>query len=185
MSAFNRMHIHCIWTVSCSRLQKLCTICISLAVYSCAVVKLALQHYIDINGITFFLDNAFNCTVPLCLLESPNYVLSLGHVWSSQYKLLMRWTVHYAKPLCNYAGQWYEAGANKYPIKIISLYFRYICIIFLKTTPPLNICLFCQLCVDKHHCFKDTASFGYRCKVLTLMPQGLVPVIISQLQLDV
>ena len=37
---------------------------ISLAVYSCGVVKLALQHYIDIhclNWITFFLDNAFNC----------------------------------------------------------------------------------------------------------------------------
>ena len=29
----------------------------------------------------------------------------------------MRRTVHYAKPLCNYTGQWYEAGANKYPIK--------------------------------------------------------------------
>ena len=56
---------------------------ISLAVYSCGVVKLALQHYIDIhclNWITFFLDNAFNCQVPLCLLESPNYVLSLDHV---------------------------------------------------------------------------------------------------------
>ena len=32
--------------------------------------------------------------------------------------VLARQTVYYAKPSCNYTGQRYEAGENKYPITL-------------------------------------------------------------------